>query len=177
VKLVIVLAVDNEVKELLFWLCTKEVEAKIRCVNIRADSEQVLDYNLAEKQMEFCHYGEVAKYLYEPNAAIMKAGAYNLLCKKFRLKKLNVNTHLYTSELLINDFPGRKFKVIATTSYHRRKVAAILSTSKANISLRNFPDTPEQVKKKLALKDGSEQYLFGYRDVNNDLRITISEKI
>ena len=177
VKMVIILAVDNEVKELLFWLGAKEVEAKIRCVNIRGAGEQVLEYNLAEEQREFCDYGEVSKYLYEPNAAIMKAGAYNLLGKKFRLKKLNANTHLYTSELLVNDFPGRKFSVIDTTSYHKRKVAAILSSSKANISVRNFPDTPEQVKKKLALKDGGEQYLFGYRDENNALRITISEKI
>jgi hypothetical protein len=175
--MVIILAVDNEVKELLFWLGAKEVEAKIRCVNIRGASEQVLEYNLAEEQREFCDYGEVSKYLYEPNAAIMKAGAYNLLGKKFRLKKLNANTHLYTSELLVNDFPGRKFSVIDTTSYHKRKVGAILSSSKANISVRNFPDTPEQVKKKLALKDGGEQYLFGYRDENNGLRITISEKI
>ena len=177
VKMVIVLAVGNEVKELLFWLSAKDSETKIRCVNIGRDGEQILEYNIADEQQGLCQYGEVSKYLYEPNAAIMKAGAYNLLCKKFKLKKLNSNTNLYTSELLVNDFPGRKFNVIDTTSYHKRKVAAILNSSKANISVRNFPDTAGQVKIKLALKDGGEQYLFGYRDQNNDLRVTISEKI
>lgn len=177
IKMVIVLAIGNEVKELLFWLSAKDSETKIRCVNIGRDGEQILEYNITEEQEGFCHYGEVSKYLYEPNAAIMKAGAYNLLCKKFKLIKLNANTHLYTSELLVNDFPGRKFRVIDTTSYHKRNVVAILNSSKANISVRNFPDIPEQVKKKLALKDGGEQYLFGYRDKNNDLKITIGEKV
>lgn len=177
VKMVIILAVANEVKEVLFWLSRPDGEAKIRCVNIERKSEQVLEYNINEEQQEFCSYGKVSKYLYEPNAAIMKAGAYNLLCKKFRLKKISPNTHLYTSETLVSDFPGRKFTVIGNESYNKRKVSALLNSSRANISVRNFPDTPEQVKKKLGLKDGGNQYLFGYRNENNDLRIAICEKV
>ena len=177
VKMVIVLAVDNEVKELLFWLSGQDDEVKIRCVNIGREGEHVLEYNLFDEQQEFCTYGEVSKYLYEPNAAIMKAGAYNLLCKKFRIKKLLPNTHLYTSESLISNFHGRKFRVLGEVSYNKRKVSALLNSSMANISVRNFPDTPAQVKKKLGLKDGGQQYLFGYRNKDNDLRIAICEKV
>ena len=178
VKQVIVLAIDNEVKELLFWLTSREDDAMlVRCVNLRGAGEQNLEYTTDEEKDAFCDYGKISKYLYEPNAAIMKAGAFNLLCKKFGLKKLHRNTHLYTSQFLIDDFPGRKFSVIGEEGYNKRKVLPLLSSTKANISLRNFSDTPEQVKKKLGLKDGGRQYLFGYRNVNNDLRIAVCEKI
>lgn len=107
----------------------------------------------------------------------MKAGAYNLLCEQFKLKKLHRNTHLYTSEILVKNFPGRGFRIIGDEPYKKPKVLALLSSNKANISVRNFPDKPERVKKKLGLKNGGQQYLFGYRNVNNDLRISICEKV
>ena len=176
VNLVIVLAVDNEVKELLFCLTKKEELMKIRCVNISKEAEQLLEYNAGEQQAN-CDYATIAKYLYEPNAAIMKAGAHNLLCKKFGLKKLNPNTHLFTSDVLVNDFPGRKFYVNGDAGYNKRKISPLLKSSKANISVRNFPDSPEQVKKKLILKDGGDQYVFGYRNVINDLRMAVCDKI
>jgi len=177
VKMVIVLAIDNEVKELLFWLTSQDDAVKIRCVNIGREGEQILDFTITEEQQEYCEYGKILKYLYEPNAAIMKAGAYNLLCTKFGLKKLHPNTHLYTSQVLINDFPGRKFRVIGDEGYNKRKVLPLLSSSKANISVRNFSNSPEQMKKKLSLKDGGQQYLFGYRNEDDDLRIAVCEKV
>ena len=177
VKLVIVLAVDNEVKELLFWLGRLKTEVKIRCVNLGREGEDVLDYIATKEESGFCNYAQLSKYLYEPNAAIMKAGVHTLLCKKFSLNKLHPNTHLYTSEKLIESFPGRKFQVTAEESYNKRKISALLYSAKANISVRNFPDTPEQVKKKLGLKDGGQQYVFGFRNLNNDLRIAICEKL
>ena len=161
----------------MFWLSIQDDEVKIRCVNLAKDGDHILEYLPSEEQKELCDYGGVSKYLYEPNAAIMKAGAYNLLGTKFRLNKLHPNTHLYTSEILINDFPGRKFHLIGDESYNKRKVSALLNSPKANISVRNFPDSPVQVMKKLALKDGGQQYLFGYRNANNDLRIAVCEKV
>ena len=177
VKTVIVLAVENEVRELLFWLGRQKEEVKIRCVNLGREGEHVLEYNVAKEQDEFSNYGQLSKYLYEPNAAIMKAGAHTLLSKKFGLNKLHPNTHLYTADNFIKDFPGRKFHVMGEESYNRRKVSVLLNSSNANISVRNFPDTPEQVKKKLGLKDGGQQYVFGYRNLNNDLRIAVCEKL
>ena len=177
VKMVIVLAVDNEVKELLFWLGRQKTEVKIRCVNLGREGEDVLDYIATKEELGFCNYAQLSKYLYEPNASIMKAGIHTLLCKKFGINKLHPNTHLYTTEKLLKDFPGRKFHVIGEESYNKRKVSVLLNSSKANTSVRNFPDTPEQVKKKLGLKDGGQQYVFGFRNLNNDLRIAICEKL
>jgi len=178
VKQVIVLAIENELKELLFWLSPREdAPLSIRCVNITKEGEQLLEYIALEEQQEYCNYENISNFLYEPNASIMKAGAYNLLCKKFNLKKLHPNTHLYTSDKLVDTFPGRRFKVLGEVPYNKRKVLPLFSSSKANISVRNFPDSPEQVKKKLALKDGGQQYLFGYRNANKDLRIAVCEKV
>jgi hypothetical protein len=178
VKQVIVLAIENELKELIFWLSPRvEAPLTIRCVNITKNGEQLLEYNVLEEQPLDCNNENISNFLYEPNAAIMKAGAFNLLCKKFKLKKLHPNTHLYTSDKLVDDFPGRKFKVLGETPYNKRKLLPLLSSSKANISVRNFPDSPDQVKKKLVLNDGGRQYLFGYRNVNKDLRIAVCEKV
>jgi uncharacterized protein/THUMP domain-containing protein/putative methyltransferase len=176
-SLVIILAVDNEVKELLFCLSSTKKDLKTRCVNITKQGTQILKYNDYEKSQEYCHYNKLANFLYEPNAAIMKAGPYNLLCKKYDLQKLQQNTHLFTADVYIDGFPGRKFKVIENLPYNKSKVLSSLNSAKANISTRNFPDSPAQIKKKLGLKDGGSQYLFGYRDVNNDLRLAICEKV
>ena len=177
VKMVIILAVDNEVKELLFWLTPQITSPTIRCINIDKQGDWVLEYVAAEERQESCEFGIVSQYLYEPNVAILKAGAFNILCKKFKLKKLHPNTHLYTSSVLVKDFPGRKFIVIGEEAYNKRKIEPLLKSSKANISVRNFPDTPAQVKKKLALRDGGKQYLFGYRNENNELKIAVCEKV
>jgi uncharacterized protein/THUMP domain-containing protein/putative methyltransferase len=176
-SLVIILAVDNEVKELLFCLSSKKRGLKVRCVNVSKQGNQVLEYNIQEKSQEYCHYGKLVDFLYEPNAAIMKAGAFNLVCKNYDLQKLQQNTHLFTANVDIDGFPGRKFKVVDNLPYNKSRVLSSLNSAKANISTRNFPDSPAQIKKKLGLKDGGSQYLFGYRDVNNDLRLAICEKV
>ena len=73
--------------------------------------------------------------------------------------------------------PAEGFRVIDDVQYKKQKTSPLLTSLKANISVRNFPDTPEQVKKKLGVKDGGAQYLFGYRNINNDSRIAVCEKI
>lgn len=177
VEEVTVLAVGNEVKELLFTVGNHvQTDPKIKCVNLTSKGDQTFEYNLLEILQEELPVSELGNYLYEPNAAILKSGGYNFLCERFSLEKLNRNTHLYTSNELVHDFPGRVFEVKAKTVYNKRSVSAHLETPKANISVRNFPDTPEQMKKKLGLKDGGNQYLFGYRDLDDKSRVAICAK-
>ncbi|MEN8249805.1 MAG: hypothetical protein ABFS32_12805 [Bacteroidota bacterium] len=174
---VIILAIDNEVKELLFHVGGDTTATTIRCVNINKGQEDVLEYNLDDNSQEFCKISLLSNYLYEPNAAIMKAGAFNHLCKSYFVKKLHPNTHLFTSDKHIVDIPGRKFKVIGSCAYKKSAIQQLLKGNKANISVRNFVDTPEQVKKKLGLQDGGDQYLFGYRDNENKLRVAVCERV
>ena len=177
VEKVTVLAVANEVKELLFTLGKQiQTDPQIRCVNLITNGDHILKYTLSDLLQEEYRIAELSSYLYEPNAAILKAGGYNLLCQHYNLEKLNRNTHLYTSNKLVGDFPGRVFEVKGNVSYNKKSVSAHLVTQKANVGVRNFPDTPDQVKKKLGLKDGGSQYLFGYRDLNDKPRVAICAK-
>ena len=115
-------------------------------------------------------------YLYETNASILKGGAFNSICNKYNLNKLALNSHLYTSETLIENFPGRAFKILTTTPYSAKDFKQ-LKLNKANVSCRNFKDTVEQVKKKLKIKDGGKHYLFATTNHNNKPILVIGVKL
>ena len=89
----------------------------------------------------------------------MKAGAFKSVAQRFGLHKLHPNTHLYTSEEPIPDFPGRTFRCQAVVPYQKKAVRQQLNEPKANVATRNFPDSAATVRKKLGLKDGGE-YVF-----------------
>jgi 16S rRNA G966 N2-methylase RsmD len=114
VKKVFVVAVDNEVKELLF-LCEKNFSGNPQIVaqNLTDSSTDVFTFTLAEEAEQTLRYINAENYLYEPNAAIMKAGAFKLPAAKFPIHKIATSTHLYTSIDFVQDFPGRVFKIEA----------------------------------------------------------------
>ena len=105
--------------------------------------------------------------LYEPNPAILKAGAFRSFAQRFGLAKLHANTHLYTSVEFIPNLPARSFALQQICKYDRKAVQAAVPGGKANIACRNFPDNPDQVRKKLGLADGGEVYLFAATDVED----------
>ena len=104
-------------------------------------------------------------YLFEPNASIMKAGCFGVLCSRLGVQAIAPNSHLFVANNDLPDFPGRRFKLVATTSFNKRDLkAALQGISKANIATRNFPLKPEALHKKLRLKDGGEHFLFATTD-------------
>ena len=105
---------------------------------------------------------EIGTYLYEPNAAVMKAGIFNSISQQFQVQKLEKNTNLFTSNELREDFPGRIFRIEAVHDFHQRKTAKELShLESASIAVRNFPLSAEELRKTLKIKDGNACYLFG----------------
>ncbi len=114
-------------------------------------------------------------FLYEPNAAILKAGAFKTIGNQFHLKKLHEHTHLYTSEKQVK-FPGRVFKILSAHPYNKKSIAA-LNIEKANITIRNFPISVADIRKKYKITDGGELYLFFVKDLNNKLLILKCSKI
>ena len=105
---------------------------------------------------------ELGAYLYEPNAAVMKAGIFNALSQQFQIAKLAKNTNLFTADVLHEDFPGRIFRIEAVHEFHPRKTAKELShLANASIAVRNFPLSAEELRKTLKIKDGNTCYLFG----------------
>lgn len=145
-----IVAIKNEVKEVLLL---SGGTGQITTINL-AQKDQAFVFTREEEQ--HCGLdirdGKLANYLYEPNAAILKAGAYKLVAQRFGLHKLDVNTHLYTSRQFIENFPGRVWRITEKQNLKQ-----------ANVLTRNYPLTPEQLKKKLHLRDGGTAFVIGCR--------------
>ncbi len=121
-------------------------------------------------------YSDPLRYIYEPNAAILKAGAFNSIAKAYAVQKLAPNSHLYTSEELMEDFPGRKFLVHQQLPY-QAKAFKKLGIKKANISCRNFKASVEQIRKKLKIQPGGDQYIFATTLQNYKAQLLICQKL
>lgn len=158
IKEVHVVAVQGEVKELLF-LARKNNSGKlkIKTINFQKNGEQTFDFDY--KSQAVSSYSLPQKYLYEPNAAILKSGGFHQVSHQLNVQKLHPHSHLYTSEQQLN-FPGRVFEIEQVLNYDKKKIKRHISESKANITTRNFPKTVQQIRKELKLKDGGDQYLF-----------------
>lgn len=174
VKEVHLVAVKNELKEVLYLILPNwEEEPSIVAVNLTEDRQQ-FQFRKSEEANAESTIGPVQNWLYEPNVAIMKAGAYKLVGQQFGLMKLDANSHLYTSQERVQGFPGRTFEVIEELSKNNLK--KLLSDQKANIISRNYPLTPDQIKKKYKLKDGGEFFVIGTRSMDKPV-LLLSRKV
>lgn len=178
-----VVAVGNEVKEVLYLLGAKNDETEADQISICAvnldDSAAATGFafNRAEERFAVPEYSAPRRYLYEPNAAILKAGAFKTFATRFGLAKLHPNTHLYSSETVVPDVPARVFEIVGATRYNRKVVQGLIPESRANVAARNFPDTAEAMRKKLGLRDGGDWYVFGVRDIRENLMVIIGKKV
>ncbi|MGH1386849.1 THUMP-like domain-containing protein [Kordia sp.] len=161
VKEIHVVAVQNEVKELLWLLDTNNNPEEVAIKTVNLTNTETLSYNflLSEEKHQHVQYGLPKKYLYEPNAAIMKAGGFSSVAYSFKLEKLHPHSHLYTSNTLI-DFPGRRFEIQKIVPFNKKIFKKELNLSKANITTRNFPVSVAAIRKKLTLSDGGVDFLF-----------------
>ena len=153
-----IIAVRNEVKELVLIIENKEQRTKnkdveIRCVNLESD-ELEFSFNFNEEKSATSEFSESLNYLYIPNNSILKAGAFNIISEKFGLKKLHPNSHFYTSENKIENFPGRVLEIEKIDAKDLKK------GEKYNIVSKNYPLKPDEIKKKYKLKDGGNNYLI-----------------
>jgi len=176
VKCIHIVAVDNEVKELL-WELSKSFTGNpvLKTINITNEKIEELSFEL-NSISNYPNYGFPKKYLFEPNSAIMKSGGFNEIGLQFNLDKLHQHSHLYTSDNNI-DFPGRIFEIQESISYTKNDMKSFLENKKANITTRNFPDSVEQIRKKWKIKDGGNLYCFFTTNMNNDKIVLICTKI
>tara|TARA_R110000868_G_scaffold34036_1_gene123132 strand:+ start:72 stop:1256 length:1185 start_codon:yes stop_codon:yes gene_type:complete len=176
VKNIHVIAINNEVKELLWVLENGFDDAiEIKTVNLKKETEEHFDFYLDDEKQSESSYSEPLAYLYEPNTAILKAGGFQSITKQLTILKLHKHSHLYTSESLV-DFPGRSFKIEKIVPYNKKEIKK-LGIKKANITTRNFPETVQQIREKLNIKDGGNHYLFFTKDFKDHKILIISEKI
>ncbi|MEL4308875.1 class I SAM-dependent methyltransferase [Joostella sp. CR20] len=172
-----IVAVQNEVKELLWILKDTAIHTpKIKTINLTKSENERFDFQLSDESTSEAILSEPLKYLYEPNAAILKSGAFNSLPEKLQLKKLHKHTHLYTSEKL-TDFPGRSFEIINILPYNKKVLKKEIPNSKANITTRNFPETVAQIRKKTKIADGGDIFLFFCTNLQNEKIVIQCKKI
>ena len=187
-----VVAVRNECKEILIEIQkfrsseTQDFETQrlkdadndfATSINVTAtDLREGWNFSYAENEeleAQWTLADNVGRYLYEPGAACMKAGCFKLLSQRYGLDKLHRNSHLYTSDELVSDFPGRIFEVVNVVPFDKKTKKTIWTLDfedakkgsatfkKANVAVRNFPLSAEELKKNLGLQDGSDFYIFG----------------
>jgi hypothetical protein len=115
------------------------------------------------------------RYLYDPNAAVRKAGLFRSLCRDFKLVKLSDNSHLYFSDVLHDKFPGRVFEMMEMVPFHR--FMRQKNYRKANIAVRNFPMTVYEIRKKTRIQEGGEIFIFGTTDEHRHLWFIVCQKV
>ena len=174
VKAIHIVALENEVKELL-WIIEKDWIGNPKITTINLTKEKTETFSFEWNSVAVAEYSEPKTYLYEPNAAIMKSGGFDWISTQFKLKKLHPHSHLYTSDTLI-EFPGRVFAIDQTVPYNKTEMK-LLGNQKANITVRNFPDTVENIRKKWKINDGGNCYSFFTTDVNNHKIVLLCSKL
>lgn len=169
-----IVSVNNECKELLIILNSGDFTGfTTHCVNILKESTQIFSFTQDKEDFASTSYcSEVGKYLYEPNASVQKAGCPKSLSSHYHVDKLHPNSHLYTSNEHIHDFPGRIFEIVEVLGFSKADIKSVQSLGKANITVRNFPESVQLLRKRLKLTDGGENYIFA-TTLNDDSKALI----
>ena len=158
IKEVHIVSVQNECKELLIVMQQQPAEPPtVYCVN----DDSVFSYHPSSISSNHISHHSSLIYLYEPNASIMKAGCFAEIEQAFEVSQLAPNSHLLASDQVIEDFPGRKFRISAVTSMNKQELKqALKDIRQANIAVRNFPMSVADLRKRLKLSEGGNDYIF-----------------
>ncbi|WAC09765.1 THUMP-like domain-containing protein [Dyadobacter pollutisoli] len=171
---------EQECKELLFVLDRNtsggDFKIKIRVVDAAGDILHQLDFDRETERNAIATYSDPLSYLYEPHAAVLKAGAFKSICSIYDVNKLAVNSQLYTSNEPVAGFPGRSFKIIAICKPDMKEITKYINGDKANLTTRNFPAKPEELRKKWKLKEGGDFYLFATTLSDNSKAVIVTAK-
>lgn len=175
-----VVAVNGECREILLLL-SHSIPEKIDYHAVNIQNGHISDFqfsNIEEMEAVPALADSLGAYLLEPNAAVMKAGGFKCIATRYGLQKLHPHTHLYTCDTPSEDFPGRQFRIVNHFHFNKKEAAKHLSgIKKANIAVRNFPWSAEELRKQLKLADGGGLYLFGATMREGEHTIIVGEKL
>lgn len=180
VETVYVVAVQNEVKEVLFMIKSGrhylEQSVEVNAVNLLFYSNFTFNFRRDDERTAEVRFGDPQRYVYEPNTAVLKAGGFRTVAARFGLTKLAPNSHLYTSDQQRPDFPGRVFALQSVSKADRKALQTQLPTMKANLTVRNFPQSVAELRQKLGLREGGDIYVLATTLLNGDKRLLITRK-
>lgn len=174
-------SIDNECRELLLLINpANNATTKFVAVNYqKGDWSIISGIGVQENHSVELNYGlpEPDNFLYEPNSSIMKLNFFEPILEQFEVLKFHPNSHLFYSNSLISDFPGRAFKIIAITKVDKSGLENVVGGTKCNLTTRNFPMKTEALKKKLNIRDGGDFYVFATQLIDNSHRLVICKKV
>jgi hypothetical protein len=198
-----IVSVNNECKELLIEVKSERVKSeksgmievksermkseksgigglRVVCVNLLSDGgRECFEFDADAPPASTFHLSLLTfHFLYSPNASVMKAGCFDLLAERFGVTPLHQNSHLFVSDKEVPDFPGRGFVIEWITSMNKRELKESLAgITQANIAVRNFPMSAEELHRRLKLRDGGDIYIFATTIENAGHRLLICRKI
>lgn len=168
-----VVSVGGECKELLLLMSSSAVSASptIHCIDLPAttsavsstlkDADAFLFTRAEETAAPFVLADSIGAFVFEPNASILKAGAFRILCQRYPVRKLSADAHLYTADALVPDFPGRAWRVCAQSSFNKHELRTFLGdTRAAELSVRGFPLSVAALRKQLHLSEGGHDHFI-----------------
>ena len=180
VREVHIVSVGGECKELLLVL-SKEIESELKvfCADLEAGGTSLFVYapGSSRPAPNSKLKTQNSKFLYEPNASIMKAGCFDELAAAYGVSPVSRNSHLFLAEQPVDGFPGRAFSIERVTTLNKRELRqALTDIEKANIATRNFPLSVAELRKRLKLKDGGDVYIFATTTAEDEHLLLISHK-
>jgi hypothetical protein len=175
IKSIHIIAIDNEVKELL-WILEKDYsgEIEITSVNIQKEKTDLNSFILGQNTPTT--FALPKMFLYEPNAPLLKSGGSDNLSKILGIDKLHPHSHLFTNMKFI-DFPGRRFMIETVIPFKKEELKKHIEGKKMNITTRNFPLTVEEIRKKHKIAEGGNVFTFFTTNINNEKIVVICNKI
>lgn len=173
VREVHIVSTQNECKELLLVLSERyESALEVYCAN----DDEVFVFTPGEANAPVSE-SRNAERLFVPNASVMKAGCFSEVKSRFGVRQIARNSHLFVGGKDVEGFPGRVFNILCVTTMNKKGLkSALAEIDRANISVRNFPLSPEQLRKRLKIKDGGDVYLFATTTDDEEHIIYITRK-
>lgn len=147
-----VVGVKGECKEVLFVCGEPQGEPRITCGEVSFTRSE-------EAATEARYVKTMGRYLYEPDAMLMKGGPFKIIAVRYGIEQLGHNTHLYTSEKRLDGFPGRVFEVLQELKLGRKEVAAVIPDGKAHVVTRNYPMEAAALQRQLGLREGGDIFV------------------
>ncbi|HMG94244.1 MAG TPA: class I SAM-dependent methyltransferase [Chryseolinea sp.] len=177
VSQVSIVSVDNQCKEVLFLLDeTFITEPSIEAINLSKRPMSSFRFSFSEEKEYQISFSEPQEFIYEPNASVLKAGAFKSIAARFGVEKIHPSTHLYTSKNLVAGFPGRIFKIVDLVKSDPKVLKQYFPDGNANIFTRNYPLSPQDLKAKSRLNDGGNRFLIGFTGLKKKY-LAVAEKV
>lgn len=160
-----IVAVKGECKEVLFIMGSPCGEPIVKISSLASLSSPAclttFSFHPSDEAAATATYcAAVGRYLYDPHAALRKAGCFRLLGQRLGLPLLDPNSHLYTSDEWLPDFPGRTFEVLQEVPLNRKAIREALPGGEAHVVVRNFPAEAAVLQKQLGLREGGDRFLI-----------------